>query len=105
MNGEIPSRKLGPRVRQRIQHPRDEPGDRVGVLLATHGVLTDEGRARMEALGCHVRTVAGDVVTADLPPAALEELAALDFVRYVELSSSLHAEPRPDEDPDPPLEQ
>jgi DNA-directed RNA polymerase specialized sigma24 family protein len=34
-------------------------------------------RATLEALGAHVRTVAGDVMTADVPASAMDAIAAL----------------------------
>jgi hypothetical protein len=85
------ARKLSPEARRAFEEEGDRER-RVDVLMATHGRLEPAQRERLAEIGCRVGTVAGDVVTADLPAHALGELAALEFVRFVEVSRPLYAE-------------
>ncbi len=66
----------------------------LSVLFRVKDELTTEGRSKIEALGCEIRTVAGDIVTANLPSRALLQLASLDFVTYIQRSRPLHPEPK-----------
>lgn len=86
------ARKLSPEARRALADPDRDGEHRLDVLMVTHRPLEPGQRERLARIGCRVETVAGDVVTADLPVRALPELAALDFVRYVELSRPLHLE-------------
>ena len=70
----------------------------LNVLIATVGTISDDQRMQLEQLGCDVRTVAGDVITASLPASSLASLGEMDFVRYVELARPLHLEPDEVED-------
>ena len=83
---------LHPAVQRAIAESHDADERRADVMLATHGVLDDEQRARIAALAGNVRTTAGDVVTLDLPVRCLAALGELDFVRYVELARPLWLE-------------
>jgi hypothetical protein len=88
--------RLHPSVQQAIDDPSGAD-KRANVMMATHGKLTPEQRAQLESLECHVRTVAGDVITLDLPVRSLDALGKLEFARYVELTRPLQTEkPRTD---------
>ena len=70
------------------------PGtDRVTVLIRTAGPLSAAERRALHDTGVEVIGVSGDVVSASLQNEALERLAALPFVRYVELSRALGVAP------------
>ena len=71
------------------------PGEdrQLSVLIATVETISDDQQLQLEQLGCEVRTVAGDVITASLPANSLASMGELDFVRYVELARPLHLEP------------
>jgi hypothetical protein len=64
------------------------------VLFRIRDVLTTQRRSKIEALGCEIRSVAGDIVTANIPTRALLQLAALEFIIYIQLSRPLHPEPK-----------
>jgi hypothetical protein len=83
---------LHPDVEQAIHavNPSDER--RADVMLATHGILEPEQRQAIEGIDGSVHTVAGDVVTVNLPVRSLAALCELNFVKYVELSSALWLE-------------
>ena len=82
---------LHPSVQQAIRE-EGQGDERANVMMSTHGTLNAEQRGVLESLGCRVRSVAGDVVTLDLPRRALAALGDLDFARYVELSRPLWPE-------------
>ena len=83
---------LHPAVQRAIRDAA--PGDerRADVMMATHGTLNDEQRRTVASLGASVRTIAGNIVTLDLPLSALKPLGELEFVRYVELAQPLWLE-------------
>ena len=64
----------------------------IGVILAIYNPPCSEQLHVLKANGLRVKTVAGDVITAELPVGALRRLANLDFVRYVELARPLSSE-------------
>ena len=64
----------------------------VSVILRISGSLEGERRARLEATGAQIRTVAGDIVTATVPSRSLRHLVELDFVTFVEVSRPLYPE-------------
>ena len=83
---------LHPDVEQAI-HDADPSDDRrADVMLATRGILEPKQRLAIESIDGNVHTVAGDVVTVDLPVRSLAALGELEFVKYVELSSPLWLE-------------
>jgi hypothetical protein len=83
---EDPASKLGPGARNALGCGK---GEVLNVMIGIHGRLTDAHRALIEGLGIRLRTVAGDVLSADVPSGALLGLAELDFIRHVELSRPL----------------
>lgn len=88
--------KLSSGTKRRLLAPAPEgfadPGAPVRVLLRTAEPLGDPERSTLEAAGATVRTVAGDVVTAQMPLDRLGAVAALPFVRYLDLARPLHLE-------------
>jgi hypothetical protein len=55
-------------------------------------VIGGDGRARIEAAGAQVRTVAGDVLSATAPLSALDRLAELDDVVAIDVAEPLWPE-------------
>lgn len=86
-------RKFSPQARQVIEDIAQGENRNVGVLIATYGVLEPDQQQELEQRECRINTVAGDVITADMPVRSLASLGDLDFVRYVELSRPLYPEP------------
>jgi hypothetical protein len=86
------ARKLGPAARRALADPERTAESPLNLMVATNGGLNPGQRERLAGIGCRLRTVTGDIVTADVPAGALPELVALDFVRYVELSRPLRLE-------------
>ena len=88
--------KLSPSLKMELldesQQGRAVDSDQLNLLVQVAGPLTDEQRAQLEAVNAEVRTEAGDVLTVTLPAAELQNLIALDFVVYIELSSPLSPE-------------
>lgn len=62
----------------------------VGLLLRLRAEPNDAELIRLEGLGVHVRTIAGDVLTADADPALLPQLTDEPFVLSVEASAPLY---------------
>lgn len=83
---------LHPDVEQAIQDADASDDRRADVMMATFGELAPDQRQAIEDIDGRVRTVAGDVVTLELPVRSLTALGALDFVRYIELSRPLWLE-------------
>jgi hypothetical protein len=86
--------KLGPRAQWALQADPGGADRRVDFMLATVGRLSPEQKDQLGELGCELRTVAGDVVTASAALTLLPKLVSLDFVRYLELPSQMHLESR-----------
>jgi hypothetical protein len=84
--------KLSPDAQQILLDAGANPKGTLNVMGAVHGQLRRRERERLRELGCRVRSVAGDVFTAELPAAALEAVTDLDFIRYIELSRPLRPE-------------
>jgi hypothetical protein len=84
--------KLSPQLKQALIETSDDENPTVAVFLRVEGTLDQARRSTLEAFDVEVRTVAGDVVTANLPLSSISRLVALDFVEYVELSGPLYPE-------------
>lgn len=88
--GGDPGGKISPRARQL----RAEAGsDReIDLLIRTTAPAEGAARARLEAAGARVRTVAGDVCTASAALSSLDDLAGLPEVVAIEVSEELAPE-------------
>jgi hypothetical protein len=92
------SEKLSSRARQLLSGAGSQEGtseERVDLLIRTTAQPGPEARARLEAAGAELRTVAGDVSTASAPLSALDRLAELDDVVSIDVSGELYPEERP----------
>lgn len=69
--------------------------EKVRVLVGTRGQISESERHQLEETGANIGSVAGNVLTAELPAARLESLGDFDFVESVELSRPLYPE-KPD---------
>jgi hypothetical protein len=83
---DAPSRHLLSRLRDESVEAESE----VSVLLRGRGGFVESQLAALRADGAEIRTVAGDVLTATVPTAALPDLARHEFVVEVQLSQALH---------------
>ena len=85
--------KLDAPSRHLLSRMRDEAADlepEVSVLLRGRANFTDSELAALRADGAEVRTVAGDVLTATMPAAAISNVARHEFVVAMQLSQPLH---------------
>lgn len=83
---DAPSRHLLSRLREEAAEVEPE----VSVLLRGRGEFGESQLAALRADGAEIRTVAGDVLTATVPTAAIPDLAGHEFVVAVQLSQPLH---------------
>ena len=90
--GSMSSRKVGPEIAMLLEAGTAESREQVDLILQVSGDAGPEVGSRLEELGATVRTVAGDIITANCPVQNLEAVAELDLVVYVELSRPLHSE-------------
>jgi len=67
------------------------PDDVLEVLVRVIGLLTDV-RVTLEKAGLEVHSTAGPIATGSIQARKVGALAALPFVRRVELSKTLHRE-------------
>jgi hypothetical protein len=89
--------KLSPEARQLIDaaapdHSMVRGRSVTDVLIRTTREVSTDDRVALESLGAIVRTVAGDILTANVPVDRLTELADLEVVAYVEVSRALPPE-------------
>ena len=86
-------RKLDSALKELLDDPtrRGSGGVCVMLLLSTGADANTE--AELRAAGAGIRTIVGDIATAEVRAEDLERVAALDCVRYIELSSPLFSEP------------
>ena len=66
----------------------------VGLLLRLRAEPSNSDLHRLSELGVHVRSVAGDVLTADAAPGALTAVADEDFVLSIDASGPLYTDSR-----------
>jgi hypothetical protein len=84
------SKKLGSSFKQLLDQA--EEGAVVNALIRMEAEPTADQRAALEALGCDIRTVAGDVITVRIPVKSLDELTERSEVLYAELAQPLYPE-------------
>ena len=92
------SRKFDAPLRSLLARLGEERGGRGGrdtvvdVLVRGRADFTPEQVGELARHGAEVRTVAGDVLSAGVPLAALDELAGRDYVVSVALAAALFPE-------------
>jgi hypothetical protein len=64
----------------------------VSILVQGARPFGDEELNQLRAVGAEIQTVAGDVLTADVPIEKVADVAGHDFVMRVEASAPLHTE-------------
>lgn len=69
-----------------------EPTAELNLLLRTDGELNARQLKQLEEAGTRIRTAAGDIITVTTTAERLNDIAALDFVVYIELSAPLYPE-------------
>ena len=85
------TRKFGPSAKRAMAAASSESTRRLRILMRVSGELDEEQRAQLAAL-CEIRTIAGSVISAEVPDGALVQLVQLDFVSYVEVAQTLYPE-------------
>ncbi len=84
------SQKLAPNVRLRLNQVPATENPQVEILVRIAGVLESGQRSQLEAAGMQIRGVMGEVVVGVINLRQIPHIAALDFVRYIELSSPVY---------------
>jgi hypothetical protein len=69
-----------------------DPSEPVGVFLRGRASFTPQDIAALEADGARIRTVAGDVMTADIPFDAIGRVSDHEFVIALQVSQPLFPE-------------
>jgi hypothetical protein len=80
--------KLDPALKLAIQSVESatQPAPRVDVLIRTRDEIDIAQHDALESSGARIGSVMGDVLTASVPLRAVNEIASLDFVVYIEMS-------------------
>lgn len=80
--------KLDPALKLAIQSVESatQPAPRVDVLIRTRDEIDIAQHDVLESSGARIGSVMGDVLTASVPLRAVNEIASLDFVVYIEMS-------------------
>ncbi len=67
----------------RNPHTLENP-EPVSVILQTYSSPSPRQMGMLESLGAEIRSILGTIVTLDVPPKSVEDMAMLDFVRFIE---------------------
>jgi len=89
------TRKLGPEAFRRLQTGEggsEVADERLRILLRTEKKPEQDDINAMKDAGFALETQAGDVMTGSIETKALERLAGLGCIRYIELSHTMFAE-------------
>ena len=92
MDKRVLSRKFSPNAKQIITTVSPKEKRPVKIIMRISGDLNAQRQLRLQALGCQIHSVAGDVVSADVPAGALRKAGELDFISFVEISQPLYPE-------------
>jgi hypothetical protein len=84
--------KFGPQIRQMLASPTEPAAGPLAVLIRVANAPSAKQLERLKKLGAEVRTVAGDVLTANIAADQLDELSKQDFVVSLESSGPLYPE-------------
>jgi hypothetical protein len=90
-----PNPKLDARTRHLLSQNEgvaEAGAEPIAVFLQGHAPFGENELSQLKADGAQIRTVTGDVLTADVPASQIPSLAEHDFVMRVEASSPLHTE-------------
>ena len=64
----------------------------INAFISLETALQPEQERLLTNLGVTIRTLAGDVVTCDIPISVVHKVADLSFIRFIEKSRSLSTE-------------
>ena len=88
-SAQTPSARLDPGLRRLLARPA--PGDSVvGVFIRLAHAPAPADRTALERAGVRIGTVGGNLLTARVALRAVPAVAALEIVRYIELSRRLY---------------
>ncbi len=85
-------KKFSPQAKLALGRASAAGSETARVLISTHGRLEPADMEKLESLVGPLRTVAGDVVTAEAGMDKIAELGDLDCVRYVEVAGKMRPE-------------
>lgn len=86
------SNKLSPATKRMLLETPATENCRSSFLISIVGDLNEERQSRLESLVIEIRSVAGNIVGIVAYVVSLPEIAALDFVSYIDASQSLYPE-------------
>lgn len=84
--------KLGPSLKMQMLDDSSEGTSMLNLLIQIDSSATTTIHEQLDNLSAEVRTEAGDILTISLPADQLDNLANLDSVILIELSSPLSTE-------------
>jgi hypothetical protein len=64
----------------------------IRLMLRSISSLKQSERQILEKIGCKISTVADEIIAVEVEAGKVAELANLDFIKYVEVSSPLYLE-------------
>ncbi len=88
-SAQVPAAKLDPGLR-RLLAASSPPDSVVGIFIRLVRPAGADERAALERAGARIGTVTGDLLTARVALRDVPEVAALQIVRYIELSRRLY---------------
>lgn len=89
------SSKLSPATKRVLGQTPTDGSPVSSFLISIDGGLNEDRRSQLKPLVIEIRSVAGDVVAVTAHLEAVPELAALEFVRYIEIADLLYLEATP----------
>ena len=92
MDGNQSLRKFSPSAKRFIMSLSPGRKRSVKIMMRVSSGLDTQRQQQLEALGCQIRSVAGDIVTAEVPEEVLLQAGGLDFVSYIDVSQPLYPE-------------
>jgi hypothetical protein len=82
--------KLDASTRQYLAELHEQPQGRLSVIVRGTGAFTDDVLRVLEGEGVHIRTVTGDILTADLAPERIGDLIDNSDIAQVSISGPLY---------------
>ena len=92
MNNRAFLKKFSPNAKQAMMSP-DTKGP-IRILMRITGDVNTQRQSRLQALGCKIHSIAGDIVSTEVPAGVLRKLGELDFINFIEIAQPLYPEKR-----------
>jgi hypothetical protein len=87
--------KLSPSTKRLLIQAEEGENPELSLLIRVEFDHEDEQRVLLESQVVEVRSIAGDIITVTAYMQAVPNLAALEFVKYIEVSGPLYPETTP----------